>query len=1158
MSKKGKMLSGLETRPSLPQRLGLGEKESSAAPVLRAVLALVKEAPGVGWVFKGTAEALNELSGISDDAELEARLDELLAVGRQSNEQLGVLGDIVRAIFTRQEWLVEQLRASGMLVAPERLTAFAKEAALAEYRGRVANELRYADQRGVEGAARAAHVASLPFDDVYVVPRLVPERERMPAHEREKDLLRRLLDEMDSGADQRVRLEEEYALLTGERWRLGGKEPDAGLALGEALKGARQAVVIGSPGVGKSTLSRFLARAAALGEEGMRERLDWGEDVVPVLVPLAAFAEARRTDCDLPLRDFIDAAMEKRGGAALVEAMGEALEDGRALVLLDGVDEVPESGARAAVVQAVDAFLTDHAEARVVVTSRPYGYIRLRGELPHFTLPNFTAEQVEEFVHKWQRACEIKQHPEAPDFDRAKAEADALLQEIRRNPKVTELATNPLMLVIVSFIRYEKARLPEERVQLYSAAVNTLMDTWNHWRSQLGRDAGGATLPLDRLVRVWGAVAEWTRRTRNTGVVHRAELKRKLVEILREREYDDEDPEATAEAYLRAAADRAGLLEERGPDIFAFWHPTFEEFLAAVELATPTSKAADKLLQVADDPRWREVIILAVGYIGIVQRDPETASEVVEALLTRSVPATEPIIHGRLRLAAACILSRQAVRRTCVTDVLLRFCQALDGYRCPDLERAFVEMSVGFGSFRVPAEAVPVLDSMTRYPNWDVGEQCMRLIGEIADESTVAREICERVVKSSRFGPISAAIIGLANAGRLDDLVLDALSSTFFLRNLGPPVRAVVQKLRDRLLERFAEGSIRAAGILLLKAGQADAGVLSGLRTRLDTESPDALEIAHELHWAGKTDERVIEYLKRDVVASPKPSYTSAIMLHELGVLEGEPLDAVRGWFLSDDAVVWSGAMTFLMYSGYDPLFHEVLLASLERTDHNTRLFRAAHYLAQDESARETVLDRLRALSRSDDEYVCFRAAVLLLELEAGDPDARVTLRRFVREGSMANAFEAARELWRVGEYDLEIAGALRSVFLGPNYPLKVDSLDALRNDIQQNERMIRLAYEWALEEDLPEIRNFTDLLLDYAHADLAIAERVARVHPEPEVAVSVCRRVMEPLPLTHEEGKRIAELVQHRNTDKKHHPWARTWLHRWFWQQLETRPATA
>lgn len=107
-------------------------------------------------------------------------------------------------------------------------------------------------------------------------------------------------------------------------------------------------------------------------------------------------------------------------------------------------------------------------------------------------------------MRRWQRAVECKQHQDLPNLEHAEAEAEALLAEINRNPKVSELATNPLMLVIISLIRYERTRLPEERVQLYDRAVRTLMDTWNQWRSRVAKDTGDQSLPLSQLIPVWG------------------------------------------------------------------------------------------------------------------------------------------------------------------------------------------------------------------------------------------------------------------------------------------------------------------------------------------------------------------------------------------------------------------------------------------------------------------------------------------------------------------------------------------------------------------------------------------------------------------------------------------------------------------------------
>jgi hypothetical protein len=694
------MLEDLHSKPSLATRLGLGNEETSAAPYLRAVLAFMAEVPAVGWVVKGSKEALSELSDGADDQALEQRFEALLAIGGQTNERVRLLGLLAQAMFEQNAALLEYLRAREFSAVAGSLTQFAKDAALAAYRNRIANEYMYADHRGIEGVTRQAHVTSLLLDDVYVLPRLVPERDQIQHHERERDLLHRLLSDRELARDNKAELEEEFALLTGERWKSLASGTAHGLPLGRSLSEARNLVIIGSPGVGKSTLSRFLARICALGPDEMVRRLEWRDELVPVLIPLAMFAEARRTRSDLALRSFLDERMIELGGEALRATIADALAMGRALVLLDGVDEVPESRARAALVQAVDTFISDHEFSRVVVTSRPYGYIRLRGDLPHYTLPNFVPEQVTEFVHRWQRACEIKQHPQSPNLENANEEANALLSEIRRNPRVEELATNPLMLVIVSLVRHERTRLPEERVQLYHRAVNTLMDTWNQWRSQLGRDVAGTMLPLDRLVRVWGAIAEWTRRERPTGVVHRAELKRKLVEVLRDREYAERDAEETAESYLRAAADRAGILEERGQDIFAFWHPTFEEFLAAVELSTPTSRAIGKLLPLADDPRWREVILLAVGYIGVVQRDPDTATDVVRAILKNNVPESEPLLHRRLRLAAACIADDVGVRRSLKEEVIARLLEAVARRPSSQIDDAATQLLASFQRLR--------------------------------------------------------------------------------------------------------------------------------------------------------------------------------------------------------------------------------------------------------------------------------------------------------------------------------------------------------------------------------------------------------------------------------------------------------------------------
>ena len=448
----------------------------------------------------------------------------------------------------------------------------------------------------------------------------------------------------------------------------------------------------------------------------MQQQLNWAEDLTPIVISLARYADERSRNAKLTLRQYLDAELTERGGAALCTAIEQELQAGRILVLLDGVDEVPEFTQRSAIVVEVDGFLREHRAARCLVTSRPYGYIRLAGEVEHFDLLNFSEEQVAEFIRRWQRAFEELRHRDAPDLAAAAREADEMFDELKGNAKVLELAANPLMLVIISLIRYEHTKLPQERVRLYDIAVKTLMETWNFWRSKVAGVSAETQLKIDDLIIVWSAVAEWTRRTKPTGVVHRAELKAKLIEILEAEDLGGRRPADTAEAYLDAAARRAGLLEERGPDIFAFWHPTFEEFLAAVRLTAPARKAVSDLLPHRDDPRWREVILLAVGYLGLIQRDRETASELVEALAPESDPdVLEPIFHRHLLLAAACVADDVGVSRKVGERIVIRLAEVAQALPYAPLCIAFADTVRALPQMRVSEASVNVLAPLAEH-----------------------------------------------------------------------------------------------------------------------------------------------------------------------------------------------------------------------------------------------------------------------------------------------------------------------------------------------------------------------------------------------------------------------------------------------------------
>jgi hypothetical protein len=427
------------------------------------------------------------------------------------------------------------------------------------------------------------------------------------------------------------------------------------------------------------------------------------------------------------------------------------------------------------------------------------------------------------------------------------------------------------MLVIISLVRYEQARLPEQRVQLYNRAVSTLLDTWNYWRSMARIDIGGTRLPLDRLIRVWGAVAEWTRREKPTGVVHRTELKRKVIEVLMEREFDEDYPEATAESYLNAAADRAGLLEERGPDSFAFWHAIFEEFLAAIELATPTFKAIERLLLVRDDPRWREVILLAVGYVGIVQRDTDTATDIVAAVADRAPTALESLLHPHLRLAADCIADDVGVKRTLAQRIVTQLATVIQAQPYKPFTQVFVQIIRGLPRLQPTPETIAAITPLATHHERQVRMEVARLLSNVAGHNPEARALCEQLLEDEFGGVCHHAALGLVRDGCYHADVWKALLSN------GMAIAYSKQALREFFSAAPNEAMVAlksclnademdlriSAADLLCELGHVNENVVAVAESCLSADERWLrLQAAELFGKLGRVDEHVVEAVK--------------------------------------------------------------------------------------------------------------------------------------------------------------------------------------------------------------------------------------------------------------------------------------------------------
>ncbi|GAB4216747.1 MAG: SUMF1/EgtB/PvdO family nonheme iron enzyme [Roseiflexaceae bacterium] len=408
------------------------------------------------------------------------------------------------------------------------------------------------------------------------------------------------------------------------------------LPAAELLRDTPFLVLLGDPGAGKSTLVRVALLALAEGRGS--EQLGLHDAWLPILFPVAAFAEARQHQPDLAPLDYLRQHYQGRSQPDYGPLFERALLAGRALLLLDGLDEV--AGDRLAITRCLEAFVRawEPFGNRCLATSRIAGYEDAPLDERLFvraTLQPFDDDQIRQFTGQWSYAYERAGSVEHQRDDQVEVEvrrnaaerAVALTEAIFASENVTALARNPLLLTIVALIHQQGTRLPDRRADLYRLCVEALAETWNRARSLADRPInvflGDEKLDERFVVNILGPVALWVHQVQPGGMVEQTDLERQLAHTFQQS--DNLAPgkaQRLASDFLELVRLHTGLIQERGQRLYSFLHLTFEEYLAARALVESALLDGDALFhRHAADPRWREVLRLAVASAS--QRDAQ-------------------------------------------------------------------------------------------------------------------------------------------------------------------------------------------------------------------------------------------------------------------------------------------------------------------------------------------------------------------------------------------------------------------------------------------------------------------------------------------------------------------------------------------------------
>jgi formylglycine-generating enzyme required for sulfatase activity len=372
----------------------------------------------------------------------------------------------------------------------------------------------------------------------------------------------------------------------------------------------RKVVLIGDPGSGKSTFLKRITFELCRNIQGTRPK-----DAKPFLSPddrrfpllirtadltklLAADKSPKPPDAPDWLPYFLSKQSEYYKFGLDESFFRRKLDEGGCLVMVDGLDEAPDQRLRERVSRIFEKATVAYAKCDFLVTTRPQSYSGdsvLAGFFP-IRIGDLEPPEIKTFFRHFSQALLLPANA-AQEFQ------ESLESALERRAEIREMARNPVMLTALAVLQHNDQKLPEYRVELYESILGWLASA---------RDAKDGRPTAEKCLEYLRKLALAMQEAPAGRMV---QMNKRAAAELAASEWGGTIEHN--ENVLELETQDSGILSAAGTDL-KFWHLSFQEYLAARELA---SFSDEQLLarvvksQNLYHPEWREMLRLLGGIL---------------------------------------------------------------------------------------------------------------------------------------------------------------------------------------------------------------------------------------------------------------------------------------------------------------------------------------------------------------------------------------------------------------------------------------------------------------------------------------------------------------------------------------------------------------